>query len=168
MRQDNLGQVIVDEQDLCDLYMRDPERRIRSCLVETDIKIDPELELSGIPEFVTYAASTLEQETFDAQCQSNWHMPTEYRSMDIAAWLLEQCKTETELQRVGQELLLYQERDMFDLLRYLKYMVDTLRLNNMIWGVGRGSSVASYVLYLIGVHKVDSIYYDLDIQEFLR
>jgi DNA polymerase III alpha subunit len=65
-------------------------------------------------------------------------------------------------------LLLFQERNLFDLLRYLKYLVDTLRANNMIWGVGRGSSVASYVLYLLGVHRIDSMFYDLDPTEFLR
>ena len=47
-------------------------------------------------------------------------------------------------------------------------MVDIMRKNNVVWGVGRGLSVASYVLYLIGVHKIDSLYYDLDIEEFLR
>ena len=40
--------------------------------------------------------------------------------------------------------------------------------HQVIWGVGRGSSVASYVLYKLGVHRVDSMYYDLDPQEFLR
>jgi DNA polymerase III alpha subunit len=69
---------------------------------------------------------------------------------------------------VGQELLLYQERDLFNLLRYLKYLVDTLRKNNLVWGVGRGSSVASYVLFLLGVHKINSIYYDLSVDEFLK
>jgi DNA polymerase III alpha subunit len=43
-----------------------------------------------------------------------------------------------------------------------------MRANNIVWGVGRGSSVASYVLFLIGIHKVDSLYYDLPIEEFLR
>jgi DNA polymerase III alpha subunit len=69
---------------------------------------------------------------------------------------------------VGQELLLFQERNLFDLLRYLKYLVDVMSTNSVIWGVGRGSSVASYVLYLLGVHRIDSMYYDLDPQEFLR
>jgi DNA polymerase III alpha subunit len=81
---------------------------------------------------------------------------------------LDLCQIDAELQRVGQELLLYQERDLFDLLRYLKYLVDTLRKNNVVWGVGRGSSVASYVLFLIGVHRIDSLYYDLNIDEFLK
>ena len=78
------------------------------------------------------------------------------------------CSTQQELQRCGQELLLFQERNLFDLLKYLKYLVDVMRDNNIIWGVGRGSSVSSYVLYLLGVHKINSMYYDLDPLEFLR
>jgi DNA polymerase III alpha subunit len=73
-----------------------------------------------------------------------------------------------ELARVDQELLLFIQHGMFDVLFYLKYLVDTMRENNIVWGVGRGSSVASYVLYLIGVHKIDSIKYKLDINEFLK
>jgi len=88
--------------------------------------------------------------------------------MDIAAYILGLCYQKHELQRVGEELLLYQERDLFDLLRYLKYLVDVLRKNKVVWGVGRGSSVASYVLFLLGVHKIDSLYYQLDIDEFLK
>ena len=78
------------------------------------------------------------------------------------------CNNDNELQRCGQELLLYQERNLFDLLRYLKYLVDTMTQNQVIWGVGRGSSVASYVLYLLGVHRIDSMFYDLEPTEFLR
>jgi len=57
---------------------------------------------------------------------------------------------------------------MMDLLRWLKYFVDYCRDNKILWGVGRGSSVASYVLYLIGVHKIDPLKYNLDWQDFLR
>jgi len=57
---------------------------------------------------------------------------------------------------------------MHNLLRYMIYLVDFMRENNIVWGVGRGSSVASYVLYLIGVHRINSIQYGLDWHEFLR
>ena len=100
--------------------------------------------------------------------QSKWHMPLEYQQLDIAEYILGLCTTEAELQRCGEELLLYQERDLFNLLRYLKYLVDTMTKNNIIWGVGRGSSVASYVLYKLGVHRIDSMFYKLNVQEFLR
>ena len=43
-----------------------------------------------------------------------------------------------------------------------------MRKNNIVWGVGRGSSVSSYVLFLMGVHKVDSMKYNLDIKDFLK
>ena len=95
-------------------------------------------------------------------------MPEEYKQLDIAEHVLNLCTTDAELQRVGQELLMYQERNLFDLLRYLKYLVDLMRENRLIWGVGRGSSVASYVLYLLGIHRINSMYYDLDPEEFLR
>jgi len=64
--------------------------------------------------------------------------------------------------------LLFQERNLFNLLRYLKYLVDTMRSNNIIWGVGRGSSTASYILFKLGIHRIDSLFYQLDIAEFLR
>ena len=95
-------------------------------------------------------------------------MPDEYINMDIAEYVLGLCHSDAELQRCGEELLMFQGRDMFNLLRYLKYLVDTMTQHNLIWGVGRGSSVASYVLYKLGVHKIDSLYYELDPTEFLR
>lgn len=105
---------------------------------------------------------------FHKQNQDNWNMPDKYKNLDIAKYLLDLCNSDVQLQRVGKELLLYQERGMFKLLCFLVYLVDTMRDNDIVWGVGRGSSVASYILYLIGVHKIDSIYYDLDVDEFLR
>jgi DNA polymerase-3 subunit alpha len=105
---------------------------------------------------------------FDKINQQFWHIPTEYQNYDIATFVLDQCNTEEELQRAGTELLMFQERNMFDLLCYLKYLVDTMIEHRVIWGVGRGSSVASYVLFKLGVHKIDSLFYDLDPTEFLR
>jgi DNA polymerase III alpha subunit len=64
--------------------------------------------------------------------------------------------------------MLFQERNLFDLLRYLKYLVDVMTENQLIWGVGRGSSVASFVLYKLKVHRINSMYYELDPAEFLR
>jgi DNA polymerase III alpha subunit len=107
-------------------------------------------------------------EFFDEANQCTWFMPEEYRDFPIHQWLLDQCTTEEERARVDEELLLYIQYGMFDLLFYLKYLVDIMRQNNIVWGVGRGSSVASYILYLIGVHKINSIKYDLDMREFLK
>jgi DNA polymerase III alpha subunit len=107
-------------------------------------------------------------EFFDEANQCEWFMPEEYKSFPIVDWLYEQCTTEQQKARVDEELPLFIQHGMFDLLFYLKYLVDTMRSNKILWGLGRGSSVASYVLYLIGIHKIDSIKYNLDIREFLK
>jgi DNA polymerase III alpha subunit len=107
-------------------------------------------------------------EFFDKANQCTWFMPEEHQNFPIVDWLYDQCKTEQERTRVDDEIVLFIQHGMFDMLFYLKYLVDTMRENKIVWGVGRGSSVASYVLYLIGVHKIDSIKYELDVNEFLR
>lgn len=168
MRIDTFGQVVLNVDDLCNLYMQDPTRKIKKCLVDSAISIDASLEIENPPELIEWKFDTATVEDFDANNQQCWNMPDEYKDLDIAKWLLDQCNTDVERQRVGEELLLYLDRNLFPLLQYLKYLVDVMRKYNVVWGVGRGSSVSSYVLYLIGIHKVDSIYYDLDIHEFLR
>jgi DNA polymerase III alpha subunit len=97
-----------------------------------------------------------------------WFIPPEYQDMDIELFCLEQCKTEEEFSRVAQELELYHKHKMIPVLKTMKYIVDTLRTNNIVWGVGRGSSVSSYVLFLIGIHKIDSIKYNIPIEEFFK
>jgi DNA polymerase III alpha subunit len=170
MKYDQYGQTYTTSNELCDLLYKNPGLDISLFQVEDSIEYNRSVaELHAELDLLdSYHNIDMSVEEFDRVLQTNWHMPQEYRELDIAEYVLSLCQKEHELQRVGQELLLYQERDLFDLLRYLKYLVDTLRKNNVVWGVGRGSSVASYVLFLIGVHRIDSLYYDLNIDEFLK
>jgi len=168
MRTDIYGQLIFSEEELCDLILKDPEKTFTQVITDTDIPFDEVLNLTQVPKSRQYIDPKVSVAEFDLNNQNNWHMPDEYREFDIAKWVLEQCNDDSELQRAGQELLLFQERDMFNLLRYMKYLVDTMRANNIVWGVGRGSSVASFVLYLTGIHKINSLYFDLSIEEFLK
>ena len=165
--------MIYSEDDICDLLMQGHDLgSVKNLLVDNSVDLETAAAiLENVPVFIRYdemAASSVSKEEFDHRCQTHWFMPDAYKELDIAEHVISLCKTEAELQRVGQELLLYQERNLFDLLRYLKYLVDLMKENRLIWGVGRGSSVASYVLYLLGVHRIDSLYYDLDPEEFLR
>ena len=169
MQIDKYGQIIYTENDICNLMLQDPTRIIKNMLVDKDITFtDMFVNMDDLPKLTKYISLDKSLHEFDEYSQNNWHMPTEYKNFDIAKFVLEQCKSEAELQRAGQELLMFQERDMFVLLQYLKYLVDTMRKHNVVWGVGRGSSVASFVLFLIGVHKINSLYYDLSIDEFLK
>ena len=99
---------------------------------------------------------------------THWFIPEEYRTMDILDWLYQRCPTPEIRERVVEELRLFAKHDMIPMLKTMKYVVDTLRTNNVVWGVGRGSSVASYVLHIIGVHKIDSIKYNIPIEEFFK
>jgi len=168
MKSDIYGQQIFSEADLCLLYLQDPLRTIKYAFVEKDINFDDILQLETTPKLVKYIDPKTSVEDFDNNNQSNWHLPIEYLNMDIAKYVLDKCNTEAELQRAGEELIKFQERGMFILLKYLKYLVDTMRSNNIVWGVGRGSSVASFVLFLLEIHRINSLYYDLSIDEFLK
>ena len=168
MKTDKYGQLIYNQNDLCELFLQDPTRTISNALVDSPIEFNGFLSIENIPNLTPYQDTNISLEEFDKTNQSNWNMPKEYYDLDIAKWVLDQCKTEDELQRAGDELIKFQERNMFVLLQYLKYLVDTMRENNIVWGVGRGSSVASFVLFLIGIHRINSLYYQLDIGEFLK
>jgi len=176
MKTDQYGQMIFSEQDVFDVIMEKDANLYAPMF--TGMIVDETVDIEAARVFLTdmhwsfhrevIGLTSLTTEEWDKAKQGNWAMPEKYQTLDIAALVLSLCETEQQLQRVGKELLMYQERNMFELLRYLKFLVDTLKSKNIIWGVGRGSSVASYVLYLLGVHRIDSIYYDLDPGEFLR
>ena len=175
MNYSRFGEAYCTDEDLVDILYQQPDIDLTKFYVTDPGQYNQSREHThshDLPILKRYIPvdykDDLPLELFDSVQQSKWTMPVEYKELDIAKWVLDRCKTQEELQRVGKELLLYQERNLFDLLRQLKYVIDVWRSNNIVWGVGRGSSVASYVLYLLGVHKINSIYYDLDIEEFLR
>ena len=174
MTQDKIGQMIFTQSDVCDLIMQGRSMEtFDGMLVDETVNIESAVEfVDHFPDFVEYWKFNDQEDVlvpdWDTIQQETWHMPQEYQQLDIAEHVLSLCATDAELQRCGSELLLYQERHLFNLLRYLKYLVDVMQQNHVIWGVGRGSSVASHVLYKLGVHRVDSLFYDLDVSEFLR
>jgi len=110
----------------------------------------------------------------------SWNIPDEYKVLDVDDYILgklsEECKgydthntfARVRAVRTAKELSMYRTYGLYDLLRVLIYIINTLYASNIIWSVGRGSSVSSYVLYLIGVHDVDSVEYDLKVSDFLR
>ena len=160
MKIDQYHRRVFDEQEICDILYRNPDVD----LSEYNIK-DPDLYNSAVKK--NYSdLNTLQRlpdintlpEIWHQQNQQTWFMPQEYQQFDIAQWVLEQCNGEEEIQRAGAELLEYAERNLLDMLCYLKYLVDTMRENSIVWGVGRGSSVASFVLYKIGIHRINSLY----------
>ena len=116
-----------------------------------------------------YEKMDISLEEFDSLLQNEWFMPNSYKQFDMEKYLEQVCPdNDVSKQRVKDELQAFKKMGCENLLKFLHFLVTFMRDNKIVWGVGRGSSVASYVLFLLGVHKVDSIQYDLDWQEFLR
>jgi DNA polymerase III alpha subunit len=102
------------------------------------------------------------------QLLETWSMPDEYKNIDLERFFAQKISTAEEIERVSLELELYKKNGLYTLLKYLIYTVDVMKENNIVWGVGRGSSVSSYLLYLVGLHSVNPLKYKLDIKEFFR
>lgn len=176
MKFDDYGNAYCKANFICDLLYKIPDLKIDNFLVEDPESYNNAVKLfhADLPILKKYSEFFLDRdpfasiEEFDTVNQDEWYMPNSYKQLAIDEYIINLCATDEELIRVQEELILFQDRGLFNLLRFLKYLVDTLRKNNIVWGVGRGSSVASYVLYLLGVHKINSLKFNLDIGEFLK
>ena len=174
MKTDSLGIPRFTNKDLIDMIYTGNADKVHVVLCDENDDIDKfnaAMEEQGFDKLHKYIPIDVDQKTFDGVCQGEWFMPDEYKDINVYEYVLGKAETPCPQHiqdRIWQELDAFRERGMKDLLRYMIYLVDFMRENDIVWGVGRGSSVASYVLYLIGVHKINSIQYDLDWREFLR
>lgn len=108
----------------------------------------------------------------------DWNIPDEYSNLNVIDWIttkhneitqhLSSAERSDRNNRLNEELRLYETFNLIPVLRAVIYIINTLTTNNVVWGIGRGSSTSSYVLYTIGVHDVDSYLYNLDIHDFLH
>ena len=173
MRTDNVGRVVLDTNDCIELLYND---KFKDNLL---IDIDSDVDLYNKYTYIMNVGYPLLEQVseidnideFDKLNQEIWFMPDKYKKLDIVDYLMEKARKKTHTLhylRTEAELGIYEKRGLFSLLRFLVYLVDTMKERNIVWGVGRGSSVASYVLFLIGIHKVDSVKYKLDFNEFLK
>jgi DNA polymerase III alpha subunit len=107
----------------------------------------------------------------------DWDLPEYYLTLDVKSHVLrkleqEKLTSDEELEerfaRVLTEVKAFAKLNLINLLRCLIYIVDTFTKCGIVWGVGRGSSVSSYVLYLIGVHDIDSVQFELPFTDFVK
>lgn len=167
MIRDNLGRCVLDTADAMEYLYQGGKLENANLSAEAVQEFNNTIDKLKLQSKLS-TADEVSKEVFDQNNQSNWYFPEQYKNLDIEKHIKDLAETEQQLARVEQELELYKKFNLYTVLRYLVYLIDTMRNNNIVWGVGRGSSVSSYVLFLMGVHKVDSIKYGLDIHEFLR
>jgi len=171
MKTDELGIPRFSNRDLIDMIYSGHADKVHVVLCDANDDVDKfnaAMEEQGLDPLQKYIPLDVDQKTFDGVCQGEWFMPDEYKTLNVHNYILTKCETQEETERCAEELGEFASRNMMPLLQYMIYLVDFMRENGVVWGVGRGSSVASYVLYLIGVHRINSIQYNLDWREFLR
>jgi|TARA_B110000977_G_C10818268_1_gene393131 DNA polymerase III alpha subunit len=163
------GDVVFTEQDAIELLYTNPNFNISKLFFDQTDQYTSSLKELGIDLPVINTAPSRESlKDFDEKNINNWHMPEKYYQINVLEWLLDKCQNDEERSRVKLEYTLFEKKQFIKVLQFLIYFIDTLRANNIVWGVGRGSSVASFCLFLIGVHKINPLLYNLDITEFLR
>ena len=173
MKLNQYSELIVDEQDILKgLYSGQvgsfSALNIQDTQLIQQFNTNLALNADSLDMMKEYIEPSCSVEEFDLVNQQQWFIPSEYKDIRIEEFLLQQCKTEEEVERVLQELELFFQHRMMDVLICVKYLVDYMRKHDIVWGLGRGSSVASFCLYLIGLHKINSLKYQLDIKEFLK
>jgi DNA polymerase III alpha subunit len=165
------GQAILSSSNLRELLLQGKNISHLNVVFDEEIELFRKYQSELLSETITFLGAPEEKLTFDdfhEKCADEWIFPIIYQQINVKEWLLDKCKTQQEIDRVNEEYTLYEERDLIMLLRLFIFLVDYMRKNKFIWGVGRGSSVSSYILYLIGVHRVDSLKYKLDIRDYLK
>ena len=105
--------------------------------------------------------------------KNTWFYPEQYDAINLEEYFInilneEKDNTETTRNRVLEELQLYKEKDFEKFLRFCIYFSDVMKEKDFVVGVGRGSSVSSYLLYLLKIHLINPLEYGLNIRDFLK
>lgn len=146
LRKSTHGEIIIDDEDELALFIEHKAR---------------------VSSNVQFVAQDVGNDFHDVHT-NKWNIPTKYLDIDIDHYLLSRCASDIEVERVADELKEFKSRDLTVVLNLMIFLVDHFTENDIVWGVGRGSSAASYCLYLIGINRVNSLLYDLDIKEFFK
>ena len=153
----------INETDLVELLYQDKtgQLTVNSSILEkyvsgcNELGQTPAFQSKELPETVEEAVK-------------QWNIPDSISSLDLDIYFAEKVSTVEEAVRISEELELFRSRGLEPMLRFMIYLVQVMKEHNIVWGVGRGSSVSSFLLYLVGLHQINPVKYNLDIKEFIR
>ena len=161
------GTVVCNDRSIIEILYQDKSIDNLCAEESTDVKLYNAAN-SLLDGSYTPIDTVIDNKYGEQQWDQYWLTPKEYLLIDLNEYFLNKCNTDIERDRVKLELELFESHDMISVARHLIYLVDHWRSNNIVWGVGRGSSVSSFLLYLIGINRINPLGYDLDISEFLK
>lgn len=159
---------------------------------EVDASLVPELLLRGVSQDKIVASPNDDLNLFNqiaddpilAEKRENesfnltWNIPDQFKQLDLRSFLFLQLNNlqqtdkrfldQSYTDRIEIELKEIRNRNIEPLFKTLIFIVHELKKNNKVWGVGRGSSCASLVLFLIELHQVDPIRFGISHTEFFH
>lgn len=171
MHTNKYGQVILNSNQLQELILQGKNISHLNVVFDDEIELYQKYQDSLLNHetiFLSAPEEILSFDEFHTKCADEWIFPVEYQSIDVHKFLLDKCKTQAEIDRVNEEYVLYESHELIMLLRMFIYLIAVFREKKFFWGVGRGSAVSSFCLYLIGVHRVNSMQYNLSISDYLK
>lgn len=110
----------------------------------------------------------------------SWTLPDKYTDINLPDYTFSMFETrlielgyseehaQIALDRIEMELNEIERRGLTNLFKTIIYTLDIFSKNKVVWGVGRGSSCASYILFLFGLHHVDCVLFDVPMEEFFH
>jgi DNA polymerase III alpha subunit len=165
------GTISVDPEKVVDYIFK---------LTPQDLQLQRLYVTSMTPEIIEYNAVSDLPLSVKSSCSSkfppDWKLPDHYKySLDLDAYLFGLADRidrddlyEKRIERLSTEIWKFKQLNLDEVLRTLIYVIDVMEEKNVIWGVGRGSSCSSYLLYLMGLHSVDPVKYYIDLSDFIK
>lgn len=132
--------------------------------------LNEDLETFNTLEDVEFPLNKMENN----QLGSSWNIPSQCKNINLKEYILAKLvdrfpnADDRYVKRLEEELLEITSRDVVDLFRTLIFVTETLLKSDTVLGVGRGSSCASLFLFVLGLHKVDPIKYNIPASEFFH
>ena len=138
-------------------------------LYQDDIIIDSECINAEIEKLISKESHFVEIPSYDSVESL---LSNEHSIKDKVTAPRDETPLDKHIERLKEELDYFVGHNSTNsnhtsLLVVLNRMVDKMKDDGIVWS-GRGSSCSSYVLYLIGVHDVNPIKYDIDFTEFTK
>lgn len=82
--------------------------------------------------------------------------------------LFETHGEETTRERYVEELEYFRDNGYMEAVEASRDLISKFREEGIIWGVGRGSMCSSIIFYVLGLHDVDPIKYDIPFSELTK
>lgn len=160
------------------VYLCDTLDQVIDCMLNG---IPTQSIYSKIPEVVEFNNKVDTRSEFatgdEKPLSHDWMIPSFYQNLDIYGYVLHKLDEYIDpsspeyanyMDRISLELEYLESTNSLPFIQCIVFLLDEMTSRGMFWGVGRGSSCASLVLFVIGLHKIDPIIYKIPLSDFFK